>query len=219
MVTSIDGKVTGDFLNQSDNACEVYYQMNREYKSDGFICGRVTMESSFTNGYYPCLDDYQGIRDREDFIATKNASRYAISYDRYGKVGWKTSKIEDEDPGYDQTHIIEVLSEKVSDQYLAYLQSIGVSYIFAGKEDIDILLSLEKLNQLFGISCLLLEGGSIINHAFLKANAIDELSLVVASWIADGNDKSLFTDSNMSRFELLDFSSLNGVPILKYKKK
>ena len=55
---------------------------------------------------------------------------------RYGKLGWTTSKIVDEDPGYGNAHIIEVLCEDASDAYLAYLQSIGVSYIFAGKEDL-----------------------------------------------------------------------------------
>ena len=49
MVTSIDGKVTGEFLNrpECEAATEIYYEMNREYKaqgSGGFICGRVTMK-------------------------------------------------------------------------------------------------------------------------------------------------------------------------------
>ena len=55
MVTSLDGKVTGDFLSlpSCEAATEVYYEINREYKDsnlDGFICGRVTMEGSFTGG-------------------------------------------------------------------------------------------------------------------------------------------------------------------------
>ena len=52
MTMSLDGKVTGNFL--SDAACapatELYYQINRDYKADGFACGRVTMEGSFTGG-------------------------------------------------------------------------------------------------------------------------------------------------------------------------
>lgn len=42
----------------------------------------------------------------------------------------------------------------------------GVSYIFAGKNDIDIKLALNKLYSIFGIKKLLLEGGSVINGAF-----------------------------------------------------
>ena len=45
MVTSIDGKVTGDFLFQPEcaGATDIYYCLNRELKADGFICGHVTM--------------------------------------------------------------------------------------------------------------------------------------------------------------------------------
>ena len=66
MVTSIDGKVTGEFLSrpECEAATEIYYEMNREYKaqgSGGFICGRVTMEGSFTGGWYPDLSEYNPV--------------------------------------------------------------------------------------------------------------------------------------------------------------
>lgn len=61
---------------------------------------------------------------------------------------------------------VEVLCETVSDEYLAYLQDIGVSYIFAGKDQLNVMLAVEKLSKLFGIKKLMLEGGSIINGAF-----------------------------------------------------
>ncbi len=45
MTTSIDSKVTGDFLSHPENAkaVEAYYQLNRDYKADEYICGRVTL--------------------------------------------------------------------------------------------------------------------------------------------------------------------------------
>ena len=57
MTTSIDGKVTGDFLSRPNHggASELYYQINRDYKADAYACGRVTMEGSFTGGWYPDL--------------------------------------------------------------------------------------------------------------------------------------------------------------------
>ena len=100
--------------------------------------------------------------------------------------------IHDEDEGYNDCHIIEVLSEDTSVQMLAYYRRIGVSYIFAGEQDIDIHTALCKLYSIFGIKRLMLEGGSIINGAFLKADAVDELSLVVAPVTADAEDKPLF---------------------------
>lgn len=69
---------------------------------------------------------------------------------------------------------------------LLYYRKIGVSYIFAGKNDIDINTVLNKLYDLFDIKVMLLEGGSIINGAFLFADAVDNVSQVIAPVIANG---------------------------------
>ena len=220
MLTSIDGKVTGDFLldNRIVKATNIYYQINRDFKADGFLCGRVTMEESFTGGYFPSLEEFSCENiDYSDYVAFK-ADLYAVAIDRYGKLGWKNSHIIDEDPGYGNSHIIEVLTETVKKEYLAYLRSINVSYIIAGKADIDIKLALHKLKILFGINKLLLEGGSIINGVFLKANVIDELSIVVANITANKDDKSLFYDGDIEAFNLIDIKRKDDIIILNYKK-
>lgn len=221
MVTSIDGKVTGDFLNSKKGleVSDVYYEINRKLKGDAFACGRVTMESSFTGGFKPDLSEFVGTNiPHEDFIARKHGY-YAISFDRHGSVGWKDGILHDEDPGYDDCHIIEVLSETTPQEMLAYYRKIGVSYIFAGKNDIDINTALNKLYDLFGIKVLLLEGGSIINGAFLRANAVDNISQVIAPVVADKDDKPLFTDAQMMDFRMLDCKEMaDGAVWLWYAK-
>lgn len=77
---------------------------------------------------------------------------------------------------------------------LAYYRKIGISYIFAGKDDIDINTALNKLYALFDIKVMLLEGGSIINGAFLRAGAVDNISQVIVPVVADKDDKPLFSD-------------------------
>ena len=218
MVTSIDGKVTGNFLYQDrcQRATEIYYEINRRLKSNGFICGRVTMEGSFTGGWYPELSNYEEM-PKIDYIPKELPGFYAIAFDTHGKLGWKTAKIEDEDPGYDKAQIVEVLSEQVDGRYLGYLQKMGIPYIFAGKNDINVGSALKKLKNLIGTEMLLLEGGSIINGAFLKAGAVDELSLVVSPTIAEKDDKPLFWDSEMADFQLVDVENIDGVLVLKYK--
>lgn len=220
MVTSIDGKVTGDFLNSAKalEVSEAYYEINRQLKGDAFACGRVTMESSFTNGFQPDLTAFKNAEiPYEDFIAQKH-NYYAVSFDRQGKVGWKDSRIHDSDPGYDDCHIIEVLCENTSKEVLAYYRSIGVSYIFAGKDDIDLNVALNKLYSIFGIKKLLLEGGSIINGAFERENLIDDLSLVVAPIVAGENSKPLFEKNAMREFSLSDVKiQSNGAIWLRYR--
>ncbi len=219
MMTSIDGKVTGDFLcgAKGQAVCEVYYDINRRLKGDAFACGRVTMESSFTNGFRPDLSPFAEADVPDgDYIAQKH-SYYAVSFDSYGNVGWTDSRIHDPDPGYDDCHIIEVVTKKTPKAMLAYYRSIGVSYIFAGTERVDISTALQKLYSSFGIKKLLLEGGSIINGAFLRADMIDELSLVVAPMTADKDDKPLFKDAFMCEFGLTDIEQMEaGAAWMRY---
>lgn len=224
MVTSIDGKVTGEFLSRQEceKATDIYYELNREYNkngANGFICGRVTMESSFTGGWFPDLTRYEPIDNKNDFIPDNLLGFYAVSFDPKGKLGWKNSKIIDEDPGYGDAQIIEVLTEQVDGRYLAYLQSMKIPYIFAGENKIDVKIALEKLKNLMDINCLLLEGGSIVNGYFQRANVIDEISLVVAPIVADAEDKPLFMDSTLSEFKLKEIKQYDDVVWMNYIRK
>ncbi len=221
MVTSIDGKVTGDFLSrpECEKATEIYYEINRNYKADGFICGRNTMEESFAGKEDAPRYKYKNAEvPSGDFIGDKNAKFFAISFDRHGHIGWKSNYIKDEDPGYDNAHIIEVVEyDALSTLSLAYFRDIGVSYIGTIGENIP--LALQKLKENFGINKLLLEGGSAINASFLYADVIDELSIVVAPVIATRDDKSLFEYSKITDFKLKEIKQYdNGVVWMNYKK-
>jgi len=223
MTVSLDGKVTGDFLSCSacERAVEVYYEINRAYAADAYACGKVTMEGSFTGGWTPDLSPFADAKlPREDYVADPSAAFFAVAFDRRGRLGWKTGRIEDEDPGYGGAHIVEVLCEDAADAYLAYLRSIGVSYLFAGERELDLPLALMKLKKLFGIERLLLEGGSEINGAFQRERVVDALSLVVAPMVAGEEDKPLFTDSVMEAYALSGVKQYDGgILWLNYQKK
>lgn len=222
MTQSIDGKVTGSFLRTPANsrALDTYYEMHRNFGADAFACGRVTMNESFTGGYYPDLRKYKPTTDKSDFIAGGYHNFYAVAIDRYGRLGWRESCIHDEDPGYDGAHIIEIVSEQVDKRYLSYLREIGVSYIIAGDgEHLEIEHALEKLKTYFGINKMLLEGGSIVNGWFEREDLIDELSIVISPVIATFVDHSLFHNGkflDLTHVETRTFT--NGVVALRYKR-
>ncbi len=228
MVTSLDGKITGDFLekNEYSSIIDTYYQIHKNYAADGFLCGRVTMEGSFPQPTIE-LSEYEGpAMDRNDFIANK-AKFYAVAVDPHGKLLWNNCAISDSDEGYDGAHIIEILTEKVSDKVLAHLRSKGVSFIFAGKEELNLELAVQKLKNSFGINKLLLEGGGIVNGSFLEAGLIDEISLVVIPAVETSeNAISLFQtskytskDSKVADFRLKEANKIdNGALLLNYQK-
>ncbi len=227
MVSSLDGKVTGDFLFQPEcaDATEIYYRIHREEKAEGLICGRVTMEESFTGGYYPDLTKYKPVHHdldmKMDFIVDDLSGFYAVAFDTNGKLGWKSNRIidPDGDPGYDGAQIIEVLSEEVDERYLGYLESMEIPYIFAGEKSIDVELALFKLKNIIGCNTLLLEGGSILNGSFACSGAVDEISLVIAPVVAGQNAKPLFAKADTASFELVKCEREKGNLILRYKRK
>jgi len=220
MTTSLDGKVTGTFLSapESMTAVDLYYQINHDYRAQAYACGRVTMEGSFTGGWYPDLSGYPCESAAVDYITDELGGFYAVAFDPHGRLGWKSSRIVDEDPGYGGAQIIEVLTGQADPRYLGYLKAMGIPYIFAGETQIDVKLALSKLRSVFGIERMLLEGGSILNGAFQRAGVIDELSLVVAPIIADAQDKPLFMDSVQETYESMQICSRNGITWLWCKK-
>lgn len=82
-------------------------------------------------------------------------------------------------------NVIEVLSEKVSYEYLAYLRSMNISYIFAGKDYLSMKVVLEKLKNQCHVNKVLLQGGGIVNKGFANEDLIDELSIIVSP-VIDG---------------------------------
>lgn len=221
MVTSIDGKVTGNFLctPECEPATNLYYQINRDYQANAFACGRVTMEGSFTGGWYPDLSQYIPTYSPMDYLVDDMSGFYAVAFDPHGRLGWQSNKIMDDDPGYGGAQIIEVLTHQVDTRYLHYLQAMEIPYIFAGEAEINIEEALSKLKSYFGINTLLLEGGSILNGAFQRAGVIDELSLVVAPILAAPEDKPLFMNGNMENYALNNVQHRNSALWLKYKRK
>ena len=176
MVPSIDGKIVVTRWKVPEMSAE-YERTARTFRCNAWLIGRVSMEPYAGKSKVPQRRSREPI-PRTDFIADHRAKAFAIALDPSGKLTWRSSSIDEE-------HVITILTEGVSDQYLAFLREKGVSYLFAGKKEIDLKRALHKLRSAFGIQRLLLEGGGKINGTFLKAGLIDELSALIAP-IADG---------------------------------
>ena len=94
MTISLDGKVTGEHLSRDSHspASGVYYELNRNFKADGFACGRVTMEGSFTGGWHPDLSGYQPVQPDPvwmDCMFDDMEPPYAVAFDPHGhRIGY-----------------------------------------------------------------------------------------------------------------------------------
>ncbi|MGG5332574.1 dihydrofolate reductase family protein [Enterococcus sp. AZ163] len=216
MLTSLNGKISGPFMNTAgaEVASDVYETTNTRYHSQAWLCGRVTMEENFTNYQKPVLKPVDHPVSKEDFIAEKQATMYIVSADPSGKVGWDKNYIDY--AKRPRAHIIEVLTERVSDAYIAFLREKKISYIFAGKETIDFRLAAEKLLKLFRIETLMVSGGGVVNWSFLQEGIVDEVSVVVAP-VTDGQREThtIFErGTNLATITSVDFK-LKAVEVLK----
>ncbi|MCC3156491.1 dihydrofolate reductase family protein [Hymenobacter sp. 15J16-1T3B] len=194
MMSSVDGKIlSANWQDQqlTDTFAGYFEKYHETFTSQAWMCGRVTMERDFSGGTQPAPQTPPQPIAREPYVGNKAATSFAIAVDAHGKLGWDTNET-----GGD--HIIEVLTEQVSDEYLYYLQQKGISYLFAGKTELDFGAALEQLAALFPIQTLMLEGGGHLNGSLLNAGLIDELSLLLLP-IADGTPMSPTT------FEVSDY--------------
>ena len=217
MVPSVDGRIVVKHWKMPDSFHREYERTAKTFHADAWMIGRVSMDPYAGSAKIPVRKKLQPI-PRTDFIAPHEADSYAVALDPSGKLRWKSGSIDGE-------HVITILTEKVSDDYLAFLQSKGISYLFGGIADLDLKRVLEKLREHFGIKTLLLEGGGKINGGFLAADLIDELSILLAPY-ADGSvgTPSLFdTPDGQSAVRSLKLVSVakrtGGLVWLRYKVK
>lgn len=173
MMSSLDGHALTDGWDRTfkKNAGDLYEKLAEQFAFDAWICGRVTMQEIAHGDDYP-----KGLAKapvpRVAHFADRNAKTYAVAIDRDGKVAWKTNQALG-------AHVVAVVAESVADDYLAYLQSIGASYIFGGKTEIDLARVIAILADELGAKRLVVEGGPHVSGSFVAAGLVDEVSVLI----------------------------------------
>ena len=187
--TSVDGRILGSRWRPAENRMAGLFERLHEQLGGGsWLIGRVTGSEYAKTKSYP--DRTGQTFPRQAWFARRDAAAYGIALDAQGKIAWGRSDI-----GGDP--VVAVLTERVSDAHLAGLRQDGVSYIFAGAQELDLGLVLEILNRELGIERLLLEGGGGSNGSFLRAGLIDEISVAICPAV-DGSKgaPSIFDSSD-----------------------
>jgi len=178
MASTLDGRI-------DDNAVDVvanpspgdYYVIGDMLQGDAWLCGRATMQKHFAEPEYFVSASGKAAGPRPVHVA-RRADAYVVSVDTLGKLRWPAGEVEG-------SHLICVVSEQASEDYLAMLREQGISCIVSGAHSVDLAEAMRLLRQHFGIRRLLLEGGGHINGAFLAAGLVDEVSLLLVP-TADG---------------------------------
>lgn len=229
MMVSMNGKIMGRYMEtpEGEAAGNVFDQLifgdTKFYDMDGDILGRVTTDDNFTLYAKPELDENAPEVPAGDFHAPHDpAPYYYISVDPKGTLGWKENVAD----YHGKAHVLEVLTEKASNAYKAFLRKKNISYMIAGKDSLDIPLMLEKLKKDWHMKTVKLGGGGVLNWSFMQQGLCDEVSLVMTP-SADGNLKTqtLFdmkpglTDDSPVGFSLIDVKPFGDTVWLRYQLK
>jgi 2,5-diamino-6-(ribosylamino)-4(3H)-pyrimidinone 5'-phosphate reductase len=179
MCTTIDGKILVDRwgkLPGPKGGARLFETTAASFSIGAWLVGTTTMKEFA--GRNVKLPRSKKPVVRRDYIANKNAKRLAIGADGRGVLRFQDNEV-------DGDHVVLLVTNDVGDDYLAHLQSAGVSYLFCGRKNVNLHVALHKLGNNFHLRKLMLQGGGKFNGAMLHAGLIDEISHVTVP-VADG---------------------------------
>jgi 2,5-diamino-6-(ribosylamino)-4(3H)-pyrimidinone 5'-phosphate reductase len=188
MCTTIDGKILGDRwgkLPRGKDSATLFETTAASFGIGAWLVGTTTMKEF--SGRNVKLPRAKKPVAHCDHIADKNAKRLAIGVDAKGVLRFRENEV-------DGDHVVLLVTDRVGDDYLAHLQSAGVSYLFCGKKEVDLHVALRKLGSTFHLRKLLLQGGGRFNGSMLRAGLVDEISHVTVPVVDGGVGISGFFD-------------------------
>lgn len=175
-MSSVDGRVIPsrwtapfDGTPHSDLS-KIYARLASELDTDAWMFGLNTAKAFLPLKFVSKTESHE--MPHSPYIAPRKSRRLFIFADPEAGIYYNTSSVRGDD-------IAVILPESVSDEYLAHLHSAGVSYLFGGKDGMDLHKAMETLSDVFGVKSISLQGGGIIDGAMLAARLLDEISIVV----------------------------------------
>lgn len=220
---SVDGRLLTDRWTepwQGESKGELmgrYAAAGRQLNTDAWMFGKNTLRE----GYFPQRFQPAALAPAArpvPFVARRSSARLFVVADPEADILYESSEVRGD-------NMAVILPETAPADYLAYLENRNISYLFAGPDGKDLRAAMRTLAETFGVRSLSLQGGGIIDGAFLQAGLIDELSLVVYPGI-DGTAAStsifhyvgLGNPAQGQSLELLSVQTLgSGVVWLRYR--
>jgi riboflavin biosynthesis pyrimidine reductase len=176
MVTSIDGRLHPSRFTASPDGTRgdwygQYEKVHASLQANAWLVGRVTMAEMSKAGPHAPPGPWKV--ERPIHAGKTDAATFAVALDPSGKLHFQSGKLSGD-------HVIVLLGQNTPDSHLAELAADGVSYVVSAGAEFDIPALLDVLGRNFGITHLVVEGGAKTNGAFLAAQVVDELRVLVA---------------------------------------
>ena len=97
---------------------------------------------------------------------------------------------------------VALVSTATPREYLDYLDRLGVEYIIAGDEHVDMRAALEELNSRYGIKVVRADCGGTLNGVLLREGLVDKVSLLLSPCLVGGKEhRSMFIAPELTSAE------------------
>jgi 2,5-diamino-6-(ribosylamino)-4(3H)-pyrimidinone 5'-phosphate reductase len=179
---SLNGKIEGFDIN-----LEKYYALVGIWDED------ITLSSSQT------IVDAGDTEDKEEPnsinpAAGNQAKPILAVVDSKGLVRcWNTLR----KSGY-WRDFLALVSEQTPKSHLKYLEKRNIKYLVIGRDQVDIVAALNKLNEEYGRITIRVDAGSTLNALLLEEDLVDEISLLIHPEIAPGDKRDFLNESLIS---------------------
>lgn len=214
MISSVDGRIDCDMTEQIESGNE-YYEALSQLDCKSMLMGRVTMQKHYALPE-PFIATSKDAIGKENFHIAHKCDSYCIGVDTKGILRWGENQ-------FDGQHLIVITSEDCPKDYTDTLINQGISWIATGKNSIDFNRAVCLLKEIFGITRLAVTGGGNINSAFLNAELLDEVSLMIAPGIDGRAGMTTVFDGitdkkhHPTKLNLIEIKRLGDTVWMRYK--
>ena len=177
MAASVDGRLRPSRWSPFVEDCSVggvYEEVANQYDYVGWMIGRVTMAE-----YSEAITESEPAKLRpaeaapaQGIKVDPKGRKISVAFDFKGKLHYGQPVQETGE------QIVTVVSDRVCDEYIEELRQSGVGVVAVPVNGNELVLAMEQLAKDYGDGVWMLEGGAIINAAFIQAGLVDEVSTV-----------------------------------------
>lgn len=175
-MSSVDGRLLNERWTEpydgtpASALLQVYSSIGRELGTDAWMFGKNTLRAIFPykwsiNGH-TVPSDYPAV-----FIGERHSERMFIVADPEADIYFTSSVLRGD-------NILVIVGWNATEEYLTHLREKRISYLIVSDAS-NLREGLEAIGREFGIRCISVQGGGILNGALLADGLVDELSLVI----------------------------------------
>lgn len=166
----IDGRWTAPYETERGELLKVYATIGRELNTDAWMFGKNTVRAIFPDKFktvgHTITPDTPTV-----FVGECHSGRMFIVADPEGDIYFTSPTLRGD-------NMLVIVGRNVTEEYLARLREMRISYVIVS-DATNLREGLEAVGCEFGIRCISVQGGGILNGALLAEGLIDELSLVI----------------------------------------